>query len=142
MTGEADFNKTEQKYKRGVFWIVDGELLAVAYDSDAAEGLSRNRTNYNHRLLWPKVRPEKSIRRYDYYPRGRVEYTSYGKPVIYMGMTVPYKYVQDIIEFFGITEEPRIHRDGSEHYMTEEERAEKRRTQHRRKRRRFEQAER
>ena len=75
--------KTDDKkdFKRGVFWIVDGELLAIPYDEDAAEGLSKNRANYNHRLLWPEVRPEKCSRSYDYYPRGRVEYTPYGKPV-------------------------------------------------------------
>ena len=129
-------------HKRGVFWIVDGELLAIPYDEDAAEGLSKNRTNYNHRLLWPKVRPEKSIRRYDYYPRGRVEYTSYGKPVIYMGMSVPCRFIQEIIDFFDITEEPCVKRDGSEHYMTEAERAEERRKRSRRKRRSFDISER
>jgi hypothetical protein len=136
--------KTDDKkdFKRGVFWIVDGELLAIPYDEDAAEGLSKNRANYNHRLLWPEVRPEKCSRSYDYYPRGRVEYTPYGKPVIYMGMTVPYKFVYEIIEFFDISEEPYVKRDGSEHYMTEDERAEERRKRRRRKRRSFDLSER
>ena len=125
--------------KRGVFWIVDGELLAVPYDEDAAEGLSKNRTNYNHRLLWDHVRPPASCRRFDYYPRGRVELSSEGKPLIFMGLSVEMSYIPQILEAFGITDEPRIKRDGSEHYMSYKEREERdrQRRRNKRKNRRF-----
>ena len=131
-------NKNEKANKRGVFWIVDDELLAVPYDEEAAEGLSKNRTNYNHRLLWPKARKKGYERAYDYYPRGRVEYTSYGRPVIFMGMSVEPRFVPEIKKAFEIEEEPLINRDGSEHYMSYMEREEedrKRRAKLRRYRR-------
>ena len=43
---------------KGVFWLIDGELLAVPFLADAPEGLSKSGTNYNHKLLWESVRPE------------------------------------------------------------------------------------
>ena len=43
---------------KGVFWLIDGELLAVPFKSDSPEGLSKSGTNYNHKLLWESVRPE------------------------------------------------------------------------------------
>ena len=118
-------NGTSKTQIRGVFWIVEGKLLAVPYDEDAAEGLSKNGFNYNHRLLWPHVCPKGCRKRYDYYPRGRVEYTNYGKPIIYMGLSVGPKFVPEIIEAFEIREDPIIRRDGSGHYMSEKERLDK-----------------
>ena len=72
---------------RGVFWIIDDKLYAVPYDETAAEGLAKNRTNSNHRLLWEHIRPKGSNKAFDYYPRGRVEYTPKGKPLIFMGLS-------------------------------------------------------
>ena len=40
-------NETDKTPIRGVFWIVEGKLLAVPYDEDATEGLSKNGFNYN-----------------------------------------------------------------------------------------------
>ena len=116
----------KKPHKRGVFWIVDDELLAVPYDEDAAEGLSKKGSNYNHRLLWEHVRPKKSNRRFDYYPRGRVEYTAQGKPVIFLGLSVEQKYISEICEAFEITDKPYVRYDGSTHYTSEKEREEKR----------------
>ena len=125
-------NGTNKTQIRGVFWIVEGKLLAVPYDEDAAEGLSKNGFNYNHRLLWPYVCPKGCRKRYDYYPRGRVEYTNYGKPIIYMGLSVGPKFVPEIIEAFDIKEDPLIRHDGSGHYMSEKERLDKQREKRRR----------
>ena len=121
---------------RGVFWIVDDELLTILYDEDSAERLSKSPANYNHRLFWNQVRPEGNCRQFDYYPRGCVEMTSRGKPVIFMGMSVDMRFIPQIIEAFGITEEPRIMCDSSENYMSYEER-ERRRRRNKRKIRRF-----
>ena len=125
-------NETDKNQIRGVFWIVEGKLLAVPYDEEEAEGLSKNGFSYNHRLLWPRACPEGCRKRYDYYPRGRVEYTDYGKPVILIGLSVEKKYIAEIIEAFEIKEKPMIRREGSDHYMSEKERMEKQREKRRR----------
>lgn len=111
---------------RGVFWIIDDKLYAIPYDETADDGLSKNRTNYNHRLLWEHVRPKGINKRFDYYPRGRVEYTPKGKPLVFLGLSVDRKFIPQICEAFELTEEPRIHYDGSEHYMSHEERMKQR----------------
>ena len=125
-------NETDKNQIRGVFWIVEGKLLAVPYDEEEAEGLSKNGFSYNHRLLWPRACPEGCRKRYDYYPRGRVEYTDYGKPVILIGHSVEKKYIPEIIEAFVIREKPTIRYEGSGHYMSEKERTEKQREKRRR----------
>ena len=128
---ENEMNETDKNQIRGVFWIVEGKLLAVPYDEEEAEGLSKNGFSYNHRLLWSRACPEGCRKRYDYYPRGRVEYTEYGKPVILIGHSVEKKYIPEIIEAFEIGEKPVIRYESSGHYMSEKERTEK----HREKRR-------
>lgn len=125
-------NKTYKTPIRGVFWIVEGKLLAVPYDEEEAEGLSKNGFSYNHRLLWSRACPEGCRKRYDYYPRGRVEYTDYEKPVILIGLSVEKKYIAEIIEAFEIREKPTIRYEGSGHYMSEKERIEKQREKRRR----------
>lgn len=106
---------------RGVFWIINNELLAIPYDEDATEGISKNRNNYNHRLLWEHVRPKGVNKPYNYYPRGRVEYTPKGKPLIYLGLSVDPSFISQICEAFDITDEPKIHYDGSDHYSSNED---------------------
>ena len=102
--------------KRGVFWLIEESILAVPFEQDAVFGISKSGNNYNHRLLWDHVKPGKCNKPYDYYPRGRVEMTSKGKPVIYMNRNIEDKYLCEIMQAFEITEIPRIHYDGSEHY--------------------------
>ena len=101
---------------RGVFWIVECELKAYVFKEDAEYGVARSGKNYNHKLLWDYVRPRKSNRAYNYYPRGRVEYNSKGTPIIYMNPHVDEKYVEQIVMTFGLTEDPIVRYDGSEHY--------------------------
>ena len=69
--------------KRGVFWLVDGKLLVCIYDDAATAGLAKSGDNYNHRLLWEHVKPRKCNKPFDYYPRGRVEVSNKGKPIVY-----------------------------------------------------------
>ena len=37
--------------KKGVFWIVDGRLLAFPFGSSFPEGTAKSGDTYNHRLL-------------------------------------------------------------------------------------------
>ncbi len=103
---------------KGVFWLIDGELLTVLYDEDATCGISKSGTNYNHRLLWDHVKPKRCTKPFDYFPRGRVEISNKGKPIVYMNRNIGEEYVPEIMERFGLKERPVIHYDGSEHYMS------------------------
>ncbi len=104
--------------KRGVFWVVDGELLVAIYDENAAVGISKSGDNYNHRLLWDYIKPKKCNKSFDYYPRGRVEVSNKGKAVIYMNPNIGEEYLPQIMEQFGLEQAPKIHYDGSEHYKS------------------------
>ncbi|SEA70146.1 hypothetical protein SAMN05216349_12350 [Oribacterium sp. KHPX15] len=44
---------------RGVFWLIDEELLAVPYDDSSSVGIAKSGNNYNHKLLWCHVKPRK-----------------------------------------------------------------------------------
>ncbi len=106
---------TEQK--RGVFWLIDTELLVCIYEEDASIGKAKSGDNYNHRLLWDHVKPRRCNKPFDYYPRGRVEISNKGNPVVYMNRNIGEEYIPEIMEKFGLSEQPRIHYEGSEHYQ-------------------------
>ena len=108
--------EVELETMRGVFWIVEDELKAYVFKEGAEYGVARSGNTYNHKLLWDHVRPDGSNRAFDYYPRGRVEYTRKGRPVVFMNPNIKESYVEQIMGAFGLTEVPRIHYDGSEHY--------------------------
>ena len=101
---------------RGIFWIVKDELLAVPFKDGDIYGLSKSGDNYNHRLKWPDVRPAGCRKPFDYYPRGRVEYTNKGRPKIYMNHHVDERFIKEIMAAFELDEVPLIDIDGSEHY--------------------------
>ena len=100
---------------RGVFWIVDDKLLAFPFDGTATQGIAKSGNTFNHKLLWEHVKP--CNKPFDYYPRGRVDYNSKGAAIIYMNPNVEDKYIDKIITAFGITTQPIIRYDYSEHYM-------------------------
>ena len=100
--------------KRGVFWIVDGELIAYPFDENATEGVAKSGNTFNHKLLWEHIKP--CNKAFDYYPRGRVDFNAKGKAVIYMNPHIEDKYIKEIITAFGITSEPIVRYDCSEHY--------------------------
>ena len=104
--------------KRGVFWLIDDEILAVPYEDGAEVGIAKSGKNYNHRRLWEYVRPKKCKKPFDYYPRGRVEFTTNGKLIIYLNSNIGEQYITKIMEKFGIAEVPKIHYDGSNHYKS------------------------
>ena len=100
--------------KRGVFWIVDDKLLAFPFDETATEGVAKSGNTYNHKLLWEYIKP--CNKPFDYYPRGRVEYNSKGKAIIYMNPNIDEKYIDEIKKAFGINTEVVIRYDYSNHY--------------------------
>ncbi len=109
-------NNTTTKQSRGVFWLIEEELLVVQYDETATVGISRNGTNYNHKAIWEHVRPRGCNKPFDYYPRGRLEISNKGKPLIYMSPYIGERYILEIMNIFGITDTPIVHIDGSWHY--------------------------
>ena len=108
--------------KRGVFWVIDGELLSFPFSGDAVYGIAGSGKTFNHRLLWDHVRPRKCRKPFDYYPRGRVEISGKGKPLIYMSPWVPAELIPQIRIAFELDEEPAIHVDGSVHYQCQMDR--------------------
>ncbi len=103
---------------RGVFWLIEDEILAVPYDPTATHGIAKSGENYNHELLWEFVKPRKCRKPFNYYPRGRVEIDNKGRPVIYLNRNIDDRYIPVIKEKFGIEVTPRVHYDGSEHYKS------------------------
>ena len=101
---------------RGVFWIIDGELLAFPFREDARYGVAKSGRTYNHCLLWEHIRPAGCHKPYNYYPRGRVDQNGKGRPVVYMSPHISEEYILEIMQAFGLTERPTMHYDGSEHY--------------------------
>ena len=102
--------------ERGVFWLIDGDLLAVLYDEEASFGIAKSGNNYNHKLLWDHVKPPKCNKPFDYYPRGRVEIANKGTPVIYMSSHIGEEFLKVIMDAFHISGTVKIHYDGSNHY--------------------------
>ncbi|WP_026659728.1 hypothetical protein [Butyrivibrio sp. AC2005] len=102
--------------KRGVFWVIEDELLAIPFDGNVSFGIAKSGSNFNHRLLWDYVKPKGCNRPFDYYPRGRVEINKRGDPVIYMSPQISEAFIQQITECFGLIRNPKIHYDGSLHY--------------------------
>ena len=92
--------------KRGVFWIVDGKLLAFPFDETATVGVAKSGNTFNHKLLWEQLKPRGKP--FDHYPRGRVEYNAKGKAIIYMNPNIREEFIAEIKTAFGITTEPEI----------------------------------
>ena len=101
---------------RGVFWLVGNELLAFPFSEDAAYGVAKSGKTYNHEKLWEHIKPKGCSKRFDHYPRGRVEYTGKGNPVIYMNPNISPDLIPEIMEKFGLAEYPTVKYDHSRHY--------------------------
>ncbi len=104
-----------KEQSRGVFWIVDNELLAFPFINDSY-GVSKSGLTYNHEKLWKELKVGKNIP-YNYYPRGRVEFSSSGRPIVWMNPNIDEdEFIPKIKTEFGLRENPRINYDFSEHY--------------------------
>lgn len=101
---------------RGVFWVINGELLSFPFIENTLDGVAKSGNTYNHKKLWPDVKPRGCNMSYNYYPRGRVDITNKGKPVIYMNPNIDDSIIQQIRSDFGLRTEPTIRYDYSDHY--------------------------
>ena len=104
---------------RGVFWIIEDKVFPVPFvQGSYAAGMASSGDNYNHKLLWPLVRPHGSNVAYNFYPRGRVEVDNKGRPVIYLSCDIEERFVSGIASLFDIEGEYRVVYDGSRHYRS------------------------
>lgn len=102
---------------RGVFWVVDNELLAIPFSDNISDGVAKSGLTYNHKKLWLHIRPKGCNKPYNYYPRGRVDFTNKGKPIIYMNLNIDDSFLSEIRTEFGLREEPKVQYDNSFHYL-------------------------
>lgn len=105
-----------ERRMRGVFWVIENKLHAFPFVEGAQFGVAKSGVTFNHRLLWPYVRPEGCGKPYNYFPRGRVDYTNQGKSVIYMNQNIALEFVLQIIKAFGLEEDAVVRIDRSRHY--------------------------
>lgn len=117
--GEITFNNGNiaKKPSRGVFWVIDGKLIAFPFSNKTLEGVAKSGTTYNHKKLWQHVKPKRCNKPYNYYPRGRVDFTNKGIPIIYMNPNIDASYLSEIRIEFGLREEPKVKYDNSSHYL-------------------------
>lgn len=105
-----------KEMSRGVFWVINEELLSFPFIETSFDGVAKSGNTYNHKKLWPDVKPHGCNKPYNYYPRGRVDITNKGKPVIYMNPNIDDSIIQQIRSDFGLRTEPTIRYDYSDHY--------------------------
>ena len=110
------FKSNATKMSRGVFWIINDELLAFPFTDEYSEGIAKSGNTYNHKKLWNEIKPKGCNKPYNYYPRGRVEISNKGKPIIYMNPNVDDSFIPLIRTEFGLRESPTIRYDNSQHY--------------------------
>ena len=108
--------KSPKEMSRGVFWIIDDELLAFPFMEDSLEGVAKSGNTYNHKKLWNDVKPHGCSKPYNYYPRGRVDISNKGKPIIYMNPNIGNEFIALIKSEFGLCDELVIRYDNSQHY--------------------------
>jgi len=101
---------------RGVFWVIDGKLLAFPFLENSLEGIAKSGVTYNHKKLWSDVKPKGCNKPYNYYPRGRVDISNKGKPIIYLNPNIDDSTVRQIKSEFGLRSEPTMRYDHSDHY--------------------------
>ena len=101
---------------RGVFWIIDDELLAFPYYEGADIGVSNSGLTFNHKKLWDSVKPRGCNKTFNYYPRGRVDFNNKGVPVIYMNPNIDESWIPQLKQEFGLRQDPVVKYDNSDHY--------------------------
>lgn len=110
-------NGISEESSTGVFWVIEDELFAYPFGTvDTYNGMAKSGATYNHKRLWADVKPKGCNKPYNYYPRGRVELSNKGKPIIYMNPNIDVSLIDDIKAKFGLRENPVIRYDYSVHY--------------------------
>lgn len=103
---------------RGVFWVIDGELLFYPFRPDAHDGpgVAKSGNTFNHKALWNSL--SISSKPYNYYPRGRVDVSNKGNAVIYLNPVINTEtLIEKIKHDFGIRDDAfLVRQDYSDHY--------------------------
>ena len=107
---------------KGVFWLIDGDLLAFPFDGTYPEGTAKSGDTYNHQKLWDLVRPKGCRVPFDYFPRGRVDVTNQGVAVVYMSPHIEEAFLPEIRRIFEIQGDCIVRYDHSRHYHCAEDR--------------------
>lgn len=110
-----NLNSMGKEEARGVFWIVERKLLAYPFSEGEQYGVAKSGVTYNHKALWKKLGNDKKVP-YNYYPRGRVEFSNKGKPIIYANPNIDAYDIAEIKKEFGLRTEPTVRYDYSTHY--------------------------
>lgn len=105
-----------KEMSRGVFWVVDDQLLAFPFYEGASIGVAKSGNTFNHKKLWDDIKPKGINKPFDYYPRGRVDFNGQNHPLVYMNPNISEDWIPQIKTEFGLREDPIIHYDYSEHY--------------------------
>lgn len=102
---------------QGVFWVIDDELLSFPFGSVTTyDGIAKSGDTYNHKRLWPDIKPPKCNKPYNYYPRGRVDINSRGEATVYMSPDIDESILSQVKIEFGIRGDIQVCKDYSEHY--------------------------
>ena len=101
----------------GIFWLIDGILHCYIFSTENEIGVAKSGKTYNHKKLWEANNGFGTRKPFDYYPRGRVEYSKAGIPIIYMSPHIDAAYIDELKVAFGIATEPNLKYDYSNHYQ-------------------------
>lgn len=112
---KVQLNSMSKEEARGVFWIVNDKLLAYPFYENATFGVAKSGVTYNHKALWKELGNANKVP-YNYYPRGRVEFSNKGKPIIYANPNIDEYDIAEIKKEFGLRTEPTVRYDYSDHY--------------------------
>ena len=109
-------------YGTGLFFPINCDINGEVQNDLDYNFSSNNGRTYNHEKLWKKLSPKiTDNKKYDYYPRGRVEINR-GKAIIYCSPYIACDELKDwCIDKFNLTafngiKSIRIVSDGSSHY--------------------------
>ena len=109
-------------YGTGLFFPINCDINGKVQNDLDYNSSSNNGRTYNHEKLWKNLSPKiTDNKKYDYYPRGRVEINR-GKAIIYCSLYIACDELKDwCIDKFNLTafngiKSIRIVSDGSSHY--------------------------
>jgi len=111
-----------KELSNGIFWFIDNKIFdfPAVNLTDNTIGLSKSGNSFNHKKVWESLSTKITQgKRFDYYPRGRVEIDKLGRIVIWINPNLNnFKSLQQIKLKFGIRShnDVKVKEDHSEHY--------------------------
>lgn len=117
--------KNTPKEINGVFWVVEGEIIAIPFTKRMREkypdAVSESGETFNHEKLWKEIKPEGCDKPYNYYPRGIVVNfkragASNRTPQVYASQHINLLTVHEVVRAFGQGKYFHLRYDYSEHY--------------------------